>query len=170
MFVLLLCTILPFKHSYQLDLLPSVWISHDHFVLFCLFCGIIRKSFLIIWRRPWIVPNTWQKVQQWCAWNFARLQRTWSQKITLSCASLLSPCSMSWRYSMNCVFLLGWWFDWWLCINPSELPDQICNSPYCQLYNSYVSSENLVLDQLIIPKLIFFFIFITCLVDILLIL
>ena len=32
-----------------------------------------------------------------------------------------------------------------------------------------VSSENLVLDQLIIPKLIFFFIFITYLVDIVLI-
>ena len=36
------------------------------------------------------------------------------------------------------------------------------NSPYCQPYNSYdVSSENLVLHQLIIPKLIFFFILIT---------
>ena len=51
------------------------------------------------------------------------------------------------------------------------LPDQICNSPYCQQYNSYnVKSENLVLDQLIITKLIFFFILITYLVDIVLIL
>ena len=51
------------------------------------------------------------------------------------------------------------------------LQDQMCNSIYCQLYNSYhVSSENLVLDQLIIPKLIFFFILITYLVDIVLIL
>ena len=50
-----------------------------------------------------------------------------------------------------------------------QLPDQICNSPYCQPYNSYnVSSENLVLDQLIIAKLIFFFIHITCLLDIVL--
>ena len=50
------------------------------------------------------------------------------------------------------------------------LPDQICNSPYCQPYNSYdVRSENLVLDQLIIPKLIFFFILITYLFDIVLI-
>ena len=50
-------------------------------------------------------------------------------------------------------------------------PDQIRNSPYCQSYNSYnVNSENLVLDQLIIPKLIFFFILITYLFDILLIL
>ena len=50
-------------------------------------------------------------------------------------------------------------------------PDQICNSPYCRPYNSYnVSSENLVLDQLIIPKLIFFFILNTYLVDIVLIL
>ena len=50
-------------------------------------------------------------------------------------------------------------------------PDQICNSPYPQPYNSCnVSSENLVLDQLIIPKLIFFFILIPYLVDIVLIL
>ena len=52
-----------------------------------------------------------------------------------------------------------------------SLPDQICNSLYCQPYNSYdVSSENLVLDQLIIPKSIFFFILIIYLVDIVLIL
>ena len=43
----------------------------------------------------------------------------------------------------------------------------MCNSPYCQPYNSYnVSSQNFVLDQLIIPKLILFFIHITTLVDI----
>ena len=49
--------------------------------------------------------------------------------------------------------------------------DKIGNSPYCQPYNSYdVSSENLVMDQLIIPILIFFFILITYLVDIVLIL
>ena len=52
-----------------------------------------------------------------------------------------------------------------------QLPDQICNSPYCQSYNSYnVRSENLVLNQLIIPILIFFFILITYLGDIVLIL
>ena len=51
-----------------------------------------------------------------------------------------------------------------------QLLDQICSSPYHQPYNSYnVSSENLVLNQLIIPKLIFFFVLITYLVDILLI-
>ena len=50
------------------------------------------------------------------------------------------------------------------------LPDQICHSPYSQPYNSHVSSENLVLDQLIIPKLICFFILIIYLVDIVLIL
>ena len=45
------------------------------------------------------------------------------------------------------------------------------NSPYCQPNNSYnVSSENLALDQPIIPKFILFFILITCLVDIVLIL
>ena len=43
-----------------------------------------------------------------------------------------------------------------------KLSDQICNSPYCQPYNSYnISLGNLVLDKLIIPKLIFFFILIT---------
>ena len=49
--------------------------------------------------------------------------------------------------------------------------DLICNSPYCLLYSScYVNLENLVLDQLIIPKLIFSSILITCLLDIVLIL
>ena len=39
-----------------------------------------------------------------------------------------------------------------------ELQDQIFSSPYCQPYNSHnVGLENLVLDQQIIPKLIFFF-------------
>ena len=47
---------------------------------------------------------------------------------------------------------------------------QTCNSPYRQTYISYnVSSENLVLDQLIIPKLLFFFILIIYLVNIVLI-
>ena len=58
-----------------------------------------------------------------------------------------------------------------LIILTLQLPDQICNSPYsqpCNLYN--VSSENLVLDQLIIPKLIFLFILSTYLVYIILIL
>ena len=43
-----------------------------------------------------------------------------------------------------------------------QLPDQICNSPYCQPYISCnISSENLVLDQSIIPKLNSFYILIT---------
>ena len=45
------------------------------------------------------------------------------------------------------------------------------NYPYCQPYNSCnVSSENSVLDQLIIPKLIFFFTLNTYPVDIVLLL
>ena len=54
----------------------------------------------------------------------------------------------------------------------TSLHVEICEiSPYCQSYNSYnVNSENLVLDRLIIPKLILFFILITCLLDIVLIL
>ena len=56
--------------------------------------------------------------------------------------------------------------DW-----PFKLPDQSCDSSSCQPYNSYnVSSENLVLDQLIIPNMIFFSILITYIVDIALIL
>ena len=52
-----------------------------------------------------------------------------------------------------------------------SLPDQICHSPYRQPYNSYeVTSESLALDHLIIPKLIFFFILITYLVGIVLVL
>ena len=44
------------------------------------------------------------------------------------------------------------------------------NSPYCLPYNLCdVSLENLKLDQPIIPQLIFFFILITCLLDITLI-
>ena len=57
---------------------------------------------------------------------------------------------------------------WLMCCIDSRmhtlltLPDQNFHSPYCQSCNSYdVSSDNLVLDQLIIPKLIFFFILIT---------
>ena len=57
---------------------------------------------------------------------------------------------------------------------PIIFPNQICNSPYYQPYNTYnsynVSSENLALDQLIIPKFTFLFILITYLVDIVLIL
>ena len=49
-----------------------------------------------------------------------------------------------------------WKYDNDLGLLTLYLPDQICNSHYCQPYNSYnVSSENLVLDQLIITKLIF---------------
>ena len=52
-----------------------------------------------------------------------------------------------------------------------SLSDLGSKSPYCLPYGSHdVSSENLVLDQLIIPQLIFFFILITYLVDIVLIL
>ena len=39
----------------------------------------------------------------------------------------------------------------------ASLPDQVCNSPYCQSYSFYnVGSKNLGFNQLIIPKLIFF--------------
>ena len=48
-------------------------------------------------------------------------------------------------------------YEWFLTLSFSG---QICNSPYCQLYNSYiVSSENLVLDQLIFYPQIDIFIY-----------
>ena len=57
------------------------------------------------------------------------------------------------------------------CLLTLSLPDHISNSPNYLPYNSNnVSTENLVLDQLSIPKFIFLFILITCLVDTVLIL
>ena len=53
---------------------------------------------------------------------------------------------------------LGFWVN--------ALPDPISNSPYCLSCNW----ENLVLDQFIRPKFKIFFILITCLLDIVLIL
>ena len=56
-------------------------------------------------------------------------------------------------------------------ISPFNSQDFISNSPYCLPYSSYdVNLENLVLDQPIIPQLIVYFILITCLLDIVLIL
>ena len=56
-------------------------------------------------------------------------------------------------------------------ISPFNSQDFTSNSPYCLPYSSYdVNLENLVLDQPIIPQLIVYFILITCLLDIVLIL
>lgn len=56
-----------------------------------------------------------------------------------------------------------------LLLTPSQ--DLMNNSPNCLAYNSYrVSAENLVWDQLLIPMLMFLFILVTCLFDIVLIL
>ena len=55
-------------------------------------------------------------------------------------------------------------------INLFNSQDLLCNSPYCLPYNCYdVNLENLVLNQLTIPELIFFFILITCMLNIVLI-
>ena len=52
-------------------------------------------------------------------------------------------------------------------VQPLNFQDLISNSPYCQPNDShYESLENLVSGQLVIGKLIFFFILITCLHDI----
>ena len=49
---------------------------------------------------------------------------------------------------------------------PFNSQDLITNSPFCLQYHSYdVSLENLVLNQLMIPLLIFLFILITYPVD-----
>ena len=54
--------------------------------------------------------------------------------------------------------------------NPLTPRSNLLFSLLSTIHSCNVSSENLVLDQLIIPKLIFFFILITCLLDIVLIL
>ena len=52
-------------------------------------------------------------------------------------------------------------------LTPFNSQDVISNSPYCLPYNLYDGIlENLELDQTIIPQLIFFFILITYLFDI----
>ena len=59
------------------------------------------------------------------------------------------------------------------CVAKDEpfIPNFLINSRYCLPYSSHdVNSENLVLDQLTIAQLIFLFILITCLLDIVLIL
>ena len=74
------------------------------------------------------------------------------------------------RSTNSSPYILGVLHESYTILTP-ELSDQICNSPYCQSYNSFnISLENLILDQLIILKLIFFFIHFSCLVDIVLIL
>ena len=55
-------------------------------------------------------------------------------------------------------------------LNPFTLISNLLFSLLSTIQSYNVSSENLVLNQLIIPKLIFFFILITYLVDIVLIL
>ena len=51
-------------------------------------------------------------------------------------------------------------------LSPFNSQDLISNSTYCMPYNSCdISFENLVLDQLIILQMIFFLVFITCLLD-----
>ena len=55
----------------------------------------------------------------------------------------------------------------YISLEPPRSQDLISNSPYRLPNDSYyVSLENLVSDQLLIPLLIFFFILITCLHDI----
>ena len=75
------------------------------------------------------------------------------------------------KYGLNSTWKIIPSFIWVVLLSPFNSQDLSSNSPYYLPYNSCdVSSENLVLDQLIIPKLIFFFILITYLVYILFIL
>ena len=60
---------------------------------------------------------------------------------------------------------------WRTDCQPFNSQDLVSNSPYCLPYSScHVSLENLVLEQLIIPSLVFCVILITCVLDIVLIL
>ena len=76
------------------------------------------------------------------------------------------------RICLTVKSLSSWWpFPLFTWPKPFNSQDFISDSPYCLLYNLFdVSLENLELDQPIIPKLIFFYILITYLVDIVLIL
>ena len=76
----------------------------------------------------------------------------------------LSPCKICIKFCVESILL-----HFVLLI--LKLPHRICNSPNGWSYNSCnVNSENIGLDQLIIPKLIFFLILTTYLVDVVLIL
>ena len=60
---------------------------------------------------------------------------------------------------------------WRTDCQPFNSQDLFSNSPYCLPYSSCDASlENLVLEQLIIPSLVFFVMLITCVLDIVLIL
>ena len=57
---------------------------------------------------------------------------------------LVTPRGFKKGLTVGCVILRG---DLYFNKLTLQLPDQICNSPCCQPYNSYnVNAENLVLD------------------------
>ena len=102
-----------------------------------------------------------------------RIPALQSRTLPVACAGLVNPYmarnipAYFWRYH---VFWDLTEIAYHFCYH-TQGQRMLCNSGRCQPYNFYnVSSENLVLDQLIIPKLIFFFILITYLVDIVLVL
>ena len=68
---------------------------------------------------------------------------------TFICLFLCSRITWQSRFSSTFQSLSIAWY--------ASLPDQVCNSPYCQSYSFYnVGSKNLGFNQLIIPKFIFF--------------
>ena len=96
-----------------------------------------------------------------------------SRTLPAACAGLVNPCmarnipAYFWRCH---VFWDLTEISYHFCYH-TQGQRMLCISGRCQSYNFHnVSSENLVLDQLIIPQLIFFFILITYLVDIVLVL
>ena len=95
--------------------------------------------------RCYLKENEWLKIQQ---------------KLEINRGVLLMFKQFWKDYSSNTFIIL----------KPFHSQDLISNSPFCLPYNSYdVSSENLLLDQLLIPWLTFVFFLITCLLDIVLI-
>ena len=143
-------------------------------IFFCLFFGFwnsISFKFLKLWDdilltrkkvsniRPGLV------VEGWTMLSTGSISIQWRTKQVLKrliCWITLYPFHSP-------IHPLNNWAGSWLS-QPFHSQDLISNSPYYLPYNSYVSSENLVLDQLIIPWLTFFSILITCLLDIVLIL
>ena len=131
---------------------PSLYINtrrlnSDYIYLICIFhppLGHINyKRFLM--DRCYLKKKEWSKIQQKLEINlgvFFLFKQFWKD------------CSSSFVHHSE----------------PFHSQDLISNSPFRLLYNSYdVSSDNLLLDQLLIPLLTFVFFLITCLLDIVLI-
>ena len=101
-------------------------------------------------------------------WVLTKWQWRQQPKILALCKSIMSQITHFLSPQVN-----AWDSEWFAqfssVILPFHFQDLTSGSPYCLPNSSYnVSLENLVMDQLIIPLLTFFFFLITCFLDIIL--